>query len=154
MILDKLICGSLATRVLLTKVNQLLASGGIGSLLKVRAQTREDGVGEGCRTLGDAVALIGSLGAIRGVVLAIQLIQFVEELCGDAVLVVELDGALNRSIADDVAMSEVFGDNARPRLLLLCNLVSITVGVGGDVGGFGVISTRACCGCHADVRGA
>lgn len=55
--------------MLLTKVNQLLASGGVGSLLKVRVKAREEGVSAG----RNAVALVGRLGPVRGVVLGVEL---------------------------------------------------------------------------------
>lgn len=148
------LCGSVqGRRFQLTKVNQLLASAGVGSLLKVRAQAGEDGVGEGGRALGDAVALIGSLGAVGGMVLAIELVQLVEEFRGHAVLMVQLDGALDRGITDNVAMCQVLGDDARARLFLLCNFVRVTFGVGGNMC-VGFVRAGACCGCHADVRGA
>lgn len=58
-----------------TKVNQLLSGRGIGRLLKVRVQAREERGGLG----GDAVALIHRLGAVGGVVFAIQLSEFGKE---------------------------------------------------------------------------
>lgn len=144
----------LSFRAQLTKVNQLLASGGVGSLFKVRAQTGEDGGGEGGGALCDAVALVGGLGAVGGVVLAVELVQLVEEARGHAVLVVKLDGALDRGVAYHVAVCEVLGNDARPRLLLLCDLVPVTFGVDGAAMWFGVVGADARCGRHADVRGA
>ena len=38
-------------------------------------------------------------------------------------LVVELDRALERLVADDVAMSEILGDDTRPRLVLLLDVI-------------------------------
>lgn len=84
-------------------------------------------------------------------VLAVELVQLVEEACGDAVLVVKLDGALDRGVADYIPMREVLGNDARPRFLFLCDLVRVTVGVGGHIC-VGVVRAGARCGRHADVR--
>lgn len=137
--------------VQLTKVNQLLASGGAGSLLKIRTQAGEDTVGEGGGTLSDAVVLIGGLGAVGGVVLAVELVELIEEACSNTVLVVKLDSALDRGVANHVAVCQVLGNDTRPRLLLLCDLVRVTVGVGGYIS---FVRVGARCRSYADVRGA
>lgn len=138
-------------KVKLTKVNQFFASGGAGSLLKVRAQPGEDAVRERGGTLSDAVALVSGLGAVGGVVFAVELGELVEEACRNTVLVVKLDSALDRGVANYVAMCQVLGNDARPRLFLLCNLIRVTVGVGGDIG---IVRGDARCRSYADVRGA
>lgn len=103
--------------------------------------------------MGDAVALVGGPGAVGGVVLAVELVELVEEACAHAMLVVQLDGALDGGVADHVALRQVLSNDARSRLLLLCDLVRVTVGVGGD-GGVGVVRGGTRCGSHGDVRGA
>lgn len=115
--------------VLLTEADQLLAGRCVGSLLEVRVKTRE----EVARTLGDTIGLVGGLRPVCGVVLLVEIGQGVEEASRDAVLVVKLNGTLDRSIANDVSMSKVLGDDSCPGLLLLCDLVGITVGVGGVI---------------------
>lgn len=47
--------------------------------------------------------------------------------------VVKLDRSLDCSITNDVAVCEVLGNNPRPGLLLLCDLVRIPLGIGGVV---------------------
>jgi len=42
-------------------------------------------------------------------------------------LLVELDGALNGLVTDNVAMGKVFSNNAASGLLLLCDLVALTL---------------------------
>lgn len=60
-------------------------------------------------------------------VLGVQVLEGVEEAVGDLVLGIELDGALNGDIANDVAVGEVLGKNARAGLLLLRDFVGVTV---------------------------
>jgi hypothetical protein len=42
---------------------------------------------------------------------------------------VEIDGSLDCLVSKDVAMGEVFGDNAASWLLLLGNLIAVTLSV-------------------------
>ena len=105
------------------EVNDLLAGGGVGRLLEVRAQTKEEGVG----ALADTVALVSGFGSVRRVVLLVEVLEGAKEAVGDAVLVIELEGALDRSITDDVAVGEVLGQNARTGLLLLRDIVRVAV---------------------------
>lgn len=48
------------------------------------------------------------------------------EAVGDAVLVVQLDCALNGVVADGVAVGEVLGDDAGARLVFLRDVILIT----------------------------
>lgn len=103
------------------EVNQLLASWGGGGLLEVRVEAGE----QASSARGDAVALVSSLGTVGGVVLLIQAGQGGHEASRHSVLVVKLDSTLQGSISDHVAVSEVLGQNACTRLLLLCDLIRV-----------------------------
>jgi hypothetical protein len=109
------------------KVDDALACWRGGRLLKVRVQPREQRVG----AAGDAVALVGCLGAVRGVHLLVERRQGAEEALGDAMLLVQGDGALKARVGDEVAVGEVLCEDSGARLLLLCDLVRVAVGVGG-----------------------
>lgn len=112
------------------KLNNLAAGRGGGSLLKVRAKAAPEVAG----TLGNAVALVSSAGTVSGVVLLVKALKSGEEAVGHFVLGVKLDGALNGSVADDVAVGEVFGEDTRAGLLLLGDVVGLALSVGGVVG--------------------
>lgn len=133
--------------VLLTEVDQLLAGRGVGGLLEVRVEARE----EAACALRDTIRLIGGLRPVCGVVLLVEAGQSVEEAGGNTVLVVELDGTLNGGIANDVSVSKVLGDDSRPGLLLLRDLVGVTVGIGGVIRARVIRSTSR--GRHGDVGG-
>lgn len=133
--------------MLLTEVDQLLAGGGVGGLLKVRVQAGE----EVACALGDAIGLVRRPGSVCCMVLLVEAGQGVEEAGGDTVLMVELDGTLDCGIANNVAVSEVLGDDSCPGLLLLCDLVGVTVGICGTIRGGVIRSTSR--GRHSDVGG-
>ena len=112
------------------ELNDLAAGGGGGSLLKVRAKTSPEVAG----ALRNAVALVSSAGTVSGVVLLVKALKSSEEAVGHLMLGVELDGALNGSVADDVAVGEVFGEDTRAGLLLLGDVVGLALSVGRVVG--------------------
>lgn len=116
------------------KVNQLLAGGALGSLLKVRCEASEERVGSS----GQAVASIGSLGLVCGVGALIELLDGVDKLVGDTVLLVELDGCFETGIGDEVAMSEDLSEDAGAGLLFLCQ-ASVGGAIGGGVIGMGIV---------------
>lgn len=84
-------------------------------------------------------------------VAAVELSELVEEAGGYTVLVVQVDSALDGGIADDVAVREILGDDARPGLLLLCDLVGVAVG---DGRGAVILRRSTSRGGDGDVRGA
>lgn len=117
------------------ELHQLAAGRGLCSLLEVRGQVREEAGG----ALGDAVALVGRLGAVAGVVLAVEAGEGVEEAGRDAMLLVEVDGLFEAGVGDYVAMGKVLGQDAGAGLVLLGDLVCVAVvlglvAVGGRVG--------------------
>lgn len=118
------------------EVDELLARGGAGRLLKVRPQPRKERVG----LLGHAVGLVDALGLVGGVVLGIEVLKGGEEAVGDAVLVVKVDGSLDGLVSYDVAMGHVLGDDAGSRLLLLRDLVAVSLGVLGEVASVVVVA--------------
>lgn len=108
------------------ELGDLLAGGRVGGLLKVRVEAAEEAAAAG----GDAVGLVGGAGAVRGVVLGVEVLDGGEEARGDVVLVVEVDGALEGRVADDVALGEVLGQDAGARFHLLRELVGGLVALG------------------------
>jgi hypothetical protein len=97
------------------------------SLLKIRAQAAKEARG----LFRDLVGLVGRLGAVGSMVLGVEVLQGRHEPVGYTMLVVELDRTLNGSIANDVTVGEVLGEDAAAGLLLLGDLVTVTLGVGG-----------------------
>lgn len=105
-------------------------------LLKVRTKSAQ----ATCSLIGDAVATIDVLGLISGVELGVEVVQRVPETRGEAVLLVEGDGLLDRMVADHVAVREVFGDYARAGLVFLFYVVDargVVFGFRGFRVGFG-----------------
>lgn len=82
------------------KVGNLLPGGGVGCLFKVRVEAVEEGIRAG----GDAVALVGRLGAVGGVVLLVEVLEGGEESLRDAVFLVERDGRLDGGVGYEVAV--------------------------------------------------
>jgi hypothetical protein len=111
---------------LLVELAETLTGGRAGSLLEVGAQALPSLVG----LVGDAVLLVHGLGALGGVVLLVEVLQGLCEAVADTVLLVHLDGALHDLIAQDVAMGEILGDNARARLVLLRDVIVVGVASG------------------------
>lgn len=109
------------------ELNQLLASGRVGGLLKVRADAAEEAVG----SVGNAVRLVGCLGTFGRVVLLVKVHQGIHKTVGDAMLVIEFDRALKSRVADNVTVGKVLSQDAASRLLFLGDLVRISVDVGG-----------------------
>jgi hypothetical protein len=110
------------------ELGDLLAGGGVGSLLEVRAQAEPEAVG----TLADAVALIGGLGSVGGMVLLVETLEGREEAVGDAVLGIEVESTLDGGITYDVAVGEVLSQDTCAGLLLLSDLVGVAVSVLGS----------------------
>jgi hypothetical protein len=110
------------------EIGNLLACGCVGGLLKVGAQAEPEAVG----TLGDSVALIGSLGPVGGVVLLVETLEGGEKAVGDAVGGVEVKSALDGGITYNVAVGEVLSQDTGAGLLLLSDLVGVAVSVLGS----------------------
>ena len=64
-------------------------------------------------------------------VLVVEVLERRHEAVGDSVLLVELDTALEGSIADHVAVGEVLSQDTAAGLLFLSDLVAVAVGVCG-----------------------
>lgn len=86
--------------------------------------------------------------------LAIELVELGEEARRDAVLLVEVEGARDGGVADHVAVREVLGQDARARLLLLCDLVAVAVRGRDAIVARGLVGGEAGRGGYRDVRGA
>lgn len=129
------------------ELGNLLAGRRVAGLLKVAVQAREEVVG----ALGDAVVLVGRLGAVCGLVLLVQVLESAKETRRDAVLLVQLDGALDRGVTDHVAVCQILGQDASAGLHLLRDLV-VGVALSSKVGA--VILRVAGGAGHGDVVGA
>ena len=132
---------------ILVELDELLARRGVGSLLKVRGNTAEEGISP----QGEAVGLVGGLGTVGSMVLLVKAVDGGQEAAGHAMGLVELDGALDSGVADDVALGEVLGEDASTRLLLLRDLVGVALGVLGEMRGIIDVTTAGAC--HSDVVG-
>lgn len=92
-------------------------------------EVRVDAPPSRSRLISDAVALVKTLGAISRLVFGVELCKSVGEAIGDTVLVVKGNGTLDRRVADHVAVGEVFGNDARARLVFLRNVMLVAGGV-------------------------
>lgn len=108
------------------KLGNLLARGVVAGLFKVGADAGEEAVG----ALRDAVAGVGGLGAVGRVVLLVDVLDGAEEAVGHVVLGVQLDGAFDGGVANDVSVSEILGEDASAGLLLLRDVVRVAVHLG------------------------
>ena len=87
---------------------QLLPRRCVHRLLEIAAQPRPSP----SRFLADPIVSVDALGLVRGLVLGIEICEGGGEAIGDAVFVVEGNGALNGVVADAVAMGEILGYDA------------------------------------------
>lgn len=111
------------------KLTQLLAGGVLEGLLEVRVQAAPATES----LVGDLIALVDSLGALGSVELLVEVAQSGGKAGGEAVLLVQGDSLLDRVVADHVSVSQVLGDNAGARLVLLGDVVLIfLLGTGGS----------------------
>lgn len=113
------------------EIRQLLARGCSHRLLEVARHATPSLR----RSVCDAVIGIQALGLIGSLVFLVECHQRVGEAGADAVLVVELDGALEGIVGDDVAVSEVLGDDAGAGLVFLGNVVGVGAGIVVGCGG-------------------
>ena len=111
------------------KGTETLTSWCAQSLLEVRVES----IPSGSSALGDAVLLIDGLYASRSVVLLIKIVQGLGKAGADAVLLIKVKGSLDSLVADDISVREVFGKNARTRLVLLRETLAILIGRSGRV---------------------
>lgn len=118
-------------RALSVELDNLTASVGGASLLKVRVEASEEVVG----AVGEAVALVSGASTVGSVVLLVQVLDGAQEAGRDVVLGVKLDGMLDGGIANDVAVSEVLSQDTGTGLLFLCNVVRLALRVGGTTAG-------------------
>lgn len=89
--------------------------------------------------VGDLVLLVKTLGPVGGTVLFVEVGKSGREARGEAVLVVQRDGLLDRLVADHIAVSQILSDDAGSRLVLLINVVLVLI-LG--FGGAGHVRTR------------
>lgn len=127
-------------RAICVELYELLAGRGVSRLLEVRVETTK----EGGRSLGEAVGLVGGLGPLSGMDLGVEALQSRHEAAGYAVLLVQFETALEGGIANDVSVGKVFSQDAAARLLLLSDLVTVTLRIGGVAGGLIRISVIGC----------
>jgi len=107
------------------KVDKLLASWGLSSLLVVRGQSGKERVNTG----SDAIAVVNGLGLVGSMVLGIKLVESLEEAVAYTMLLVKFDSTLDSLVANNISMSKVFGNDTASGLLLLGDLVTVTLGL-------------------------
>lgn len=100
---------------------QLLSGGSVDGLFEIRAQSRPSAAS----LLGDTIAGVDTLGAVGGLYLAVEALEGGREAIRDAMLVIEGNGALDGIVADGVAVSEILGDDASARLVLLRDVILV-----------------------------
>lgn len=108
------------------KVHKLLTSWGSSSLFIIGCQTRKERVGLLC----DTIRFISGLGLFSGMILAVEVVQGVEEAARDSMLLIKVDSSLSSGVSDSVTMGKVFCDDTASWLLLLGYFVAITLFVG------------------------
>lgn len=124
---------------LVVESTHALAGGGLGGLLEVRRQTPPALVG----LLADAVLLVNGLGLLGRLVFAVELLEGLGEAAGDAVLLVEGESLLDSLVREDVAVGEVFCEDAAPGLVLLREIFRrVTLGVTGGLAGSDLLKVR------------
>jgi len=129
------------------EVDEFLTAWSSGSLLVIGVQTSEERVNSG----SDAVRLINSLGLVSGGVFLIQAIKSGQESAGDAVLLVEINGTLDGSVANNVTVGKVLSDNTAAGFFLLSDLIAITLCVVGVMAS--IIFARSAGARNLDLRG-
>ena len=105
---------------LLIEASQLLTGGSTESLFEISAQAAP---ASDC-LLRHTKLGIGSLCLLGGLVLAIESVEGGDEASTDAVLVIESNGLFDGLVADDIAVGQIFGNNAGARLVLLIDVLS------------------------------
>lgn len=133
---------------LLVEGAQALTGGSVTRLLEVRGQAPPAFVGP----LGDPVLLVNRLRPFRSLVLRVEILQGFGEALAHTVLLVHLDGTLHDIVAEDVAVGEVFGDDACAWLFLLRDIFLMFLARAGALAA-GHLLQRSCRG-DMDLTGA
>ena len=102
------------------ETRELLPSGRPYSFLIVRIETTPDAIG----LVRHAIRLIESLRFISCLVFSVEVCEGVGEAAGDAVLVVQGDGALKGGVAEDVAVGEILRYDPGSGLVFLRDVVA------------------------------
>jgi hypothetical protein len=128
-----------------------LAGWRVKGLLEVGAETPPAARG----LVGDLVLLVDALGPVSGTVLAVEVGESRRKAGGDAVLVVQLDGPLDRRVAEHVSVGQIFSNDARAGLVLLLDVVLILILSFRRAGGLGAGNViNAVCRFDLHLRGA
>lgn len=117
------------------KLHHLLARRRARRLFKIRPQPAPQRAG----APRQAVGAVGRPRPVRGVHARVERLQGAEEALGDAVLLVERDGALQARVGDEVAVREVLSQNTGAGFFFLGDFVRVARGVGGVVVGVVVV---------------
>lgn len=70
--------------------------------------------------------MVDGLCLVGGMVFGVEVLDGGQELVGNPVLGVEINGLLNGSVTNDVSVGEVLGNNTAARLLFLCDLITVS----------------------------
>ena len=75
--------------------------------------------------IGDAIARVNALGTISRLIFRIELCKGVGEAIGDTVLIIEGNSTLDGGVTNHVAVGEIFGNDARARLVFLRDVMLV-----------------------------
>ncbi len=112
---------------LLVERTQPLPRRRIGSLLVIARQPAPRLL----RTAGRADLLVHLRRTLRDLVVGVELVEGAHETVAEPMLLVESEGTLDCFIADDVAVGEILGDDARAGLVFLCDVLLVVRLFGG-----------------------
>ena len=102
------------------EIRELLPSGRPYSFLIIRVEATPDAIG----LVRHAIRLIESLRFISRFVSSVEVCEGIGEAAGDAVLVVQGDGALKGGVAEDVAVGEILGYDPGSGLVFLRDVMA------------------------------
>lgn len=105
------------------EVPQLAARRGTQSLLEVRVQSTPSTSG----LIAELVVLVQTTSTVSGLVLLVEVAEHRREARGESMFRVKGNGLLDCVVAQRIAVSKVFGDNAGARFVFLFEFVVVLV---------------------------
>ena len=107
-------------RARVVECTQSLTGRCVGGLLEVRRES-EPALLNAAR---HARLLIHLYSPLRDLESGVEVVECADEAIAHAMLLIEIDGALDGFVADYVAMCEIFGHNAGAWLVFLCDVLA------------------------------
>jgi hypothetical protein len=102
------------------EIHKFLSSRRSNGFLIIRVQAFPNAIG----LVGYAIGFIESLCLVGRLVFSVEVREGVGEAVGDAMLVIESDGALESGVAEDVAVREIFGYDTGAWFVFLGDVVA------------------------------